>query len=340
MVTHANIVANTDSIIDCLDLTQNDRMMVVLPFHYCFGTSLLHTHLRVGGSLVVGSRFGYLEDMLRRLEHSECTGFAGVPSHFQILLRNSSLRKKIFPHLRYVQQAGGHLAPSFVHELRQVLPHTRIYIMYGQTEATARLAWLPPECLEAKTGSIGTAIPGVTLRVLSSVGTEVRPGEIGEIVAEGENITLGYWRSPDESARYFRDGRLFTGDLATVDDDGFIFLVDRAKDFVKCAGRRISCRQIEDRLLESEALLEAAVVGVPDEVLGEALKIFLVLGHLDSIDIKELVRTRCGAYLPYQLKSKDIVILSRLPKNSAGKVLKQELKKLTTETNLEQEMRT
>ena len=178
MVSHGNILANTESIINCLDLTGNDRIMTVLPFHYCFGTSLLHTHLRVGGSLVVDSRFLYPEVILQRMVDAGCTGFAGVPSHFQILLRNSSLRKKTFPCLRYVQQAGGALASAFIRDLREALPETKIFIMYGQTEATAR-SYLPPEYLEDKIGSIGRGIPGVKLTVVDAAGQEVRPGETG-----------------------------------------------------------------------------------------------------------------------------------------------------------------
>ena len=198
MVSHGNIIANSESIIACLGLAERDRVMGVLPFHYCFGTSLLHTHLRVGGSLVIDSRFMYPETILERMIETECTGFAGVPSHFQILLRSSGLHKKQFPHLRYLQQAGGHLAPAFVRAVQETLPRVRIFIMYGQTEATARLSYLPPEFLDSKLGSIGKGIPGVNLRVVKEAGEQVGPGEIGEIVAEGANVTRGYWRAPEE----------------------------------------------------------------------------------------------------------------------------------------------
>jgi acyl-CoA synthetase (AMP-forming)/AMP-acid ligase II len=326
MVSHANIIANTESIVEYLGLTATDRIMTVLPFHYCFGTSLLHTHLRVGGTLVVDSRFMYPEEVLQRMQRTECTGFAGVPSHFQLLLRNSSLRKKSFPHLRYVQQAGGHLAPTFIKELRNALPGTRVFVMYGQTEATARLSYLPPEYLDTKCGSIGKGMPGVKLRVVNNAGAEVRPGEVGEIVAQGENVALGYWRASEESAVSFRDGRLYTGDLATVDEDGFIFVVDRAKDFLKCSGKRTSCRQLEERLLEFEELLEVAIVGVPDEVLGEAVKAFVVPCKKDSGGLEEHVRQFCRKCFPPHLVPREIVVLSHLPKNSSGKVMKQTLK--------------
>jgi acyl-CoA synthetase (AMP-forming)/AMP-acid ligase II len=326
MVSHANIMANTDSIIKYLNLTELDRMMAVLPFHYCFGTSLLHTHLRVGGSLVIGSNFVYPEVVLQRLRDTACTGFAGVPSHFQLLLRASTLRKRQFPQLRYVQQAGGHLAPTYVRELKESLPETRIFVMYGQTEATSRLSYLPPELLEKKLGSIGKAIPGVTLRVLNECGLEVSPGEVGEIVGEGENVALGYWRDPGESATTFRDGKLYTGDLATTDEEGFIYVVDRAKDFLKCGGKRVSCREVEERLLELDDLVEVAVVGTPDDILGEAVQAFVVPRTHRFNGIRERLFHLCKEHLPAELVPKNIILLEELPKNAAGKVLKRVLK--------------
>lgn len=326
MVSHANIVANTDSIISCLKLTAEDRIMAVLPFHYCFGASLLHTHLRVGGEVIVDNRFMYPETVLQRMIETKCTGFAGVPSHFQILLRNSSFRKKHFPALRYVQQAGGYLAPAFIRELREALPNVLIYIMYGQTEATARLSYLPPEYLESKLGSIGKGMPGVNIRVLNEEGGEVKPGEVGEIVAEGANVTLGYWLAPQESQEIFRNGALYTGDLARVDEDGFIYIVGRARDFLKCRGEKVSCRQIEEMLLEFEELVEAAVIGIPDDILGEAVKAFVVPRDRNATNLVERVMTFCKKRMLQQHQPKHLVILPSLPKNSSGKVLKNALR--------------
>jgi len=325
-ISHRNIIANTESIVQYLNLTGSDRIMTVLPFHYCFGTSLLHTHLRIGASLVIDNRFMYPEKILERIIDAGCTGFAGVPSHFQILLRKSSLRKKQFPRLRYVQQAGGHLAPSFVRELREALPNTQIFVMYGQTEATARLSYVPPEHLDRKLGSIGKAIPGVTLRVLDDSGKDAEPGQIGEIVASGANVARGYWRDPEESAKCFRDDKLYTGDLGTLDDEGFIFVVDRAKDFLKCGGKRVSCRQLEEKLLEFDELLEAAVVGVKDEILGEAVKAFIVPHGSCADGLEARLLTFCKQHFPHQLVPKEIRLMNALPKNSAGKVLKQNLR--------------
>lgn len=326
MVSHGNIRANTESIIQYMELTSRDRVMVVLPFHYCFGTSLLHTHLRVGGTLVLDSRFMYPEEVLQRMQETECTGFAGVPSHYQILLDKTSLAKKSFPHLRYVQQAGGHLAAASIQRLREALPTTRVFVMYGQTEATARLSFLPPECLDTKLGSIGKGIPGVKLSVEID-GRSVRPGEIGEIVAEGENVALGYWQDPEETAAIFRNGRLYTGDLATLDADGFIRVVSRVRDFLKCGGMRISCQQLEQQILEYGDLQEVAIIGVPDGISGEAVKAFVV-PRANATTTPEKVKVFCKTHLPFQLVPREIVLLDTLPKNESGKVLKEQLRSL------------
>jgi acyl-CoA synthetase (AMP-forming)/AMP-acid ligase II len=324
-VSHRNIIANTLSIIESLGLTAADRVMVVLPFSYCYGASLLHTHLRVGGSMVVDSRFMYVETVLDRMVETGCTGFAGVPTHFQTLLRKSTLPRRMCPQLRYVQQAGGHLAPELIDELRHALPGVSVFVMYGQTEATARLSCLSPEDLETKRGSIGKGIPGVRLTVATESGARARPGEIGEIVAEGENITRGYWRADEESRLSFRDGALYTGDLATVDDEGYIYIVGRAKDFLKCRGERISCQHIETRLLECREIVDAAVIGVPDDTLGEAVKVFVVPRVTDDGLIGRL-NAFWKRRLPAHLIPRQVQILKELPKSDSGKVLKRVLR--------------
>lgn len=325
MISHGNIIANTTSILEYLRLSERDRIMAVLPFHYCFGTSLLHTHLRVGGSLAVDSRFLYPEAVLQRMQQTECTGFAGVPSHFQILLRKSNLFRTPLPHLRYVQQAGGCLAPAFIRDLRRALPHTEFFVMYGQTEATARLSYLPPEFLDSKIGSIGKGIPGVRLAVLNDAGGRVAPGETGEIVAEGANVARGYWKAPEESAASFRNGKLYTGDLATIDQDGFIYVVGRAKNMIKCGGERVSCRRIEEEILACDEVEEVAVTGMPDEILGEAIQAFIVARRAGSPSFAETVQAFCRRRLPPRLVPRRIFVLPRLPKNSAGKVLRSRL---------------
>jgi long-chain acyl-CoA synthetase len=328
MISHSNIISNTESIVASLSLTVGDRIMAVLPFCYCFGASLLHTHLLIGGSLVTDTRFMYPDKVLHRLNETRCTGFAGVPSHFQILLRKSSLCTMTFPHLRYVQQAGGHLAPVFVRQLMAALPTSEIFLMYGQTEATARLSYLDSSMTVSKPASIGKAIPGVTLRVFNELGQDVQAGQDGEIVAEGKNIALGYWRDAEGSQSTFREGKLFTGDIATVDDEGFIFVQDRARDFIKCGGERVSCQALEEQLLEFDELLEVAIIGVPDDVLGEAIKAYVVPRNGNLVGLEERVRQFCKQNISFKRVPKFIVSLKALPKSHAGKVLKAALRQL------------
>ena len=268
----------------------------------------------------------YPEKILLRMQETACTGFAGVPSHFQILLRKSAIAKMSFPHLRYVQQAGGQLAPVFITELRRAIPGTQVFVMYGQTEATARLSYLPPELLDTKLGSVGKGIPGVTLSVVDDAGFPVLPGQTGEIVAEGGNVTLGYWQDEEETARQFRNGKLYTGDFARVDEEGFIYIVDRGKDFLKCGGKRVSCRHLENILLEHSALMEAAVVGVPDEVLGEAAVAYVVPTDCKLQPSHEQLTTYCRERMPLPVVPKRFVVMGSLPKNNSGKILKSLLK--------------
>ncbi|HWR96915.1 MAG TPA: AMP-binding protein [Candidatus Methanoperedens sp.] len=326
MVSHRNIMANTESIIASLELSRDDRIMVVLPFYYCFGTSLLHTHLRVGGSIVLNNRFTFPKLVLDQMLETRCTGIAGVPSTYQLLLRNSAFPRMKFPKLRKMQQAGGKLPNVFISELRAAHPYADYFLMYGATEATARLSCLPPGCLDTKLGSIGKGIPGVDLQVLDQCGNPVQPGETGEVVARGDNITLGYWQDPEATAQSFRDGALWTGDLATVDEDSFIFVVDRAKDFIKPTGHRIACKHIEDHLVAIPDVVEAAVVGVPDDVLGEAAKAFVSLRRGATLTEAEAL-THCRKAMPPYMVPRELVIMGSLPKNSSGKIDKLSLKK-------------
>ena len=303
--------------------------MTVLPFYYCYGTSLIHTHLMAGGSLVLNNRFMFPEKVLDEMAEKKCTGFAGVPSTYQILLRRTHFARRKFPALRWLQQAGGKLPNPFIQEIRCAFPQVRLFVMYGQTEATARLSYLPPELLDDKLGSIGKGLPGSRLEVLREGGTPVRPGsdEIGEIAASGDNITLGYWNDAEETARFFRNGRLFTGDMARVDRDDFIFIVDRARDFIKAMGNRVSPKEIEEVLSQMPEVVEAAVIGVPHEIWGEAIKAYLTTNKPGQLTVED-VRNYCLLQLPNYKVPEYVEFLPQLPKTANGKVAKEVLRKM------------
>jgi acyl-CoA synthetase (AMP-forming)/AMP-acid ligase II len=270
MISHKNLIANTASIVQYLALKETDIMLVVLPFYYCYGLSLLHTHLRAGGSIAINNMFIMLGAVINDLKRFKCTGFAGVPSHFQILLRKSdSFKSTRFPDLRYVTQAGGKLHNAFISEFIEAFPDIRFNVMYGQTEATARLSWLPPEMLPDKIGSCGKSIPGVEIKVADAKGHPVKPGETGEVLARGDNIMLGYYRDPVSTGITLKDGWLHTGDLATVDQDGYIYLVGRKKEIIKVGGRRVSPKEIEAVIVSMPEVIDCNIEAVFDEILGE-----------------------------------------------------------------------
>jgi len=293
--------------------------LVVLPFFYCYGASLLHTHLRVGARLVLCNSFVFPEAALDILEREQCTIFAGVPSSFQLLLRAGSFAERALPSLRLVQQAGGRLSPALMDELLVAQPGARLFVMYGQTEATARLSYLPPELVATKRGSIGKGIPGVELRVLGEDGKPVPPGVAGEIYARGPNISPGYLDDPQASAAKFTSEGLRTGDLAVLDEDGFIFIVGRREDFIKSWGHRVSAGQVEEAALAMDGLLGAAAVGVPDDRAGEAITL-VVEKRTDARIAPVEVIAHCGRRLPAHMVPRSVRIVDALPLTANGKV--------------------
>lgn len=299
MISHKNLIANTASIVKYLQLTPDDRMLVVLPFYYCYGLSLLHTHLRVGGSIVFNNAFIFLGGVLKSLLDYKCTGFAGVPSHFQILLRKSdSFKQTRFPDLKYVTQAGGKLAPIFIDEFREAHPDVRFVVMYGQTEATARLSWLPPEVYDKRKGSMGRGIPDVELRVVNENGESIKPGETGEVIARGDNIMMGYFADEEGTKNAIRNGWLYTGDLGSVDEDGYIYLTARSKEIIKVRGKRISPKEIEAVILALPEVIDCTIEGVDDEIQGEMLKATVTV-RKDSVGLvtRDRLIQHCSQHL-------------------------------------------
>lgn len=321
MLSHKNLIANTNSIVEYLELTSDDIIEVVLPFFYCYGLSLLHTHLKVGGSIVLNNNFVFLGSVLDDLNKYKCTGFSGVPSHYQILLRKSkSFKNNEFPSLRYFTQAGGKLHNVFIQELIEAFPKKKFFVMYGQTEATARLSYLPPELLQTKLGSIGKGIPNVILDVFDKNDQPVKAGETGEIVAKGDNIMLGYLNDPEGNKLTLRDGWLRTGDIARKDEDGFIYLVAREKEIIKVGGKRISPKEIEEVIVSIPEVVDCTIEGVYDEILSEAIKATIVLTDgTDESYAKEKILSTCRSKLVLYKIPQLIEFRKKLEVNQAGK---------------------
>ncbi|MEW5795023.1 MAG: class I adenylate-forming enzyme family protein [Candidatus Zixiibacteriota bacterium] len=325
MLSHRNLVSNTLATVEYLRLTRDDSVLVILPFYYIYGNSLLLTHVACGGHIVIDNRFMYPEVVLDSLEESKATGFAGVPSTFMIALNKSSIAKRKFADLRYITQAGGAMAPEITRRLMEACPRQEIWIMYGQTEASPRVTYLPPKRLEEKLGSIGIPVPGVEVRIIDENGAEVSTGETGEIAVGGPNVMLGYWNQPEATAEVLRDGWLITGDLARRDQDGFIYIVGRKREIIKAAGHRVSAKEIEERILESGLVAEAAVFGVPDDVLGEAIRAVVVLRPGVHADEKQIQGWCQKGLAPFKVP-RVVSFVDSLPKYQSGKVNKLALK--------------
>ncbi|NLT53233.1 MAG: acyl--CoA ligase [Actinomycetales bacterium] len=326
-ITHRNIRANTEAIVEYLGLRPDDRVLVILPFSYCFGASLLHTHLRVGARVVLCNSFVFPETAVELMDREECTVFAGVPSSFQLLLRAGSFASRELPSLRIVQQAGGRLPEPLIDELVAAKPRAELFVMYGQTEATARLSYLPPRLLAEKKGSIGRGIPGVELLVLDEQGRRVRPGEQGEIYARGASISPGYLGDPDGSASKLTPHGLRTGDLGTVDEDGYVYVTGRRDDFVKSWGFRVSCPEVEACVQGLDGVTAVAAVGVPDDAAGEAL-VLVVVPRPGTVLLPGTVVAHCAGRLPKHMVPRAVRIVDALPLTPSGKVSRPALREL------------
>jgi acyl-CoA synthetase (AMP-forming)/AMP-acid ligase II len=301
--------------------------MAVLPFNYVYGKTLLNTHFMVGGSLVINNRFAFPNSVIQDMIKKEVTGFAGVPSTFAILLNRSIFTKTPIPSLRYVTQAGGAMAPALTKRLIEILGNVSLYIMYGATEASARLTYLPPErLLEDKLGSIGIPIPGVEITIRDNEGTVLPPFAVGNICAGGENIMQGYWKDEEETAKALKPWGLVTGDLGHMDDEGFIYLTGRKKDMLKIGGERVSPKEIEEGLIESGMVHEVAVTGHPDEYLSEVPEAFIVPLDDKTFDL-EALKSFIARRLASHKHPKYWNVMRVLPKKPSGKIDKEALKK-------------
>lgn len=328
MLTHKNLIANTTAILEYLRLTADDSVMAVLPFVYAYGNSVMLTHLFVGGSLVIENSMVYPHVVLESMMKARVTGLSGVSTTYAIMLNQSNLKSYSFPALRYVTHAGGPMPSELLNRLQSVFPGKSIFIMYGQTEASARLTYLPPELLEAKKGSVGKALSGVTLKIVKESGETARPGEIGEVWASGANVMQGYWQDPQGTAKALHDGWLRTGDMGRLDEDGYLTIEGRNSEMIKSGAYRISPTEIEEVLLQHDQVQEAGVVGVDDPILGQRICAVVALKKAACATDQELLAF-CAQRLVQYKRPKSIVVVAALPKSPSGKILRQGLRDIS-----------
>jgi acyl-CoA ligase (AMP-forming) (exosortase A-associated) len=330
MLSHGNVVAGSRIVSTYLGITETERILAVLPFSFDAGMNQLMTAFEKGGTCVL-INFIFAREIVQVLLKEKITGLAGVPTLWSLLAQpNSTLAKQPLPYLRYITNTGGAMPQAVLRVLREVIPRTKVFLMYGLTEAF-RSTYLPPEELDKRPTSMGKAIPDTEILVLNENGQLCKPGEPGELVHRGPTVSLGYWNRPEDTARALRPNPLlppelgdcekvcYSGDLVKMDEDGFLFFIGRRDTMIKSSGFRISPTEVEEVLFQSGKLRGAAVIGIPDDTLGQTIKAFVVAKDGNPLDIDAMLGY-CAEKMPRYMVPKAFEVLSELPKTSSGKV--------------------
>jgi acyl-CoA synthetase (AMP-forming)/AMP-acid ligase II len=321
-LTHANILANLAAIRQVVPLTPADRVALALPLQYSFGlsTALLTLASGASGAMLPGLQFA--GEFIAALAEAEPTVFAGVPGHYAALLRDHRFTTVTVPTLSRALQAGGPMPPSLSTRLAEAFPECVVHLMYGQTEATARLATLAPEKARTKPHCVGTALPGVTITVRDEHGRPVPPGVVGELYAVGPNVMSGYWNDPVGTAATLTEQGLRTGDLGRVDADGDLEITGRASELAKVRGERISAREVEDVVLEVAGVADCVVqVGRTAEDVDDHLRALVVLDDPDDTTVTARIRRAVVGALGPAL-APQVVMVTTLPLTESGKKIR------------------
>jgi len=325
MSTHANVAFAASSIIQYLGNTPEDIVINVLPLSFDYGLYQLLMVFKFGGTLVLEQSFTYPAAVLRRIEQERVSGFPGVPTLFAVLLQ-MDLSQFDLSSLRYLTNTAAALPVEHIRRLREAFHWARLYSMYGLTECK-RTLYLPPEELERRPGSVGIAILGTEVWIEDEAGHRLGPGEVGELVVRGSHVMQGYWGDPEETARRYRPGRypaerlLYTGDLFRMDEEGFLYFIARKDDVIKSRGEKVAPKEVESVIYQVPGVVEVAVVGVPDELLGQAIKAFVVCSNGHPLTEQEILH-HCAQHLEDFMLPRYVEFRSSLPKTSSGKIHK------------------
>lgn len=327
---HYNMVAAAKSITTYLENVEDDIILSVLPLSFDYGLYQIIMAFLFGGTVVLEKSFVYPYKIIERLIDERVTGFPIVPTMVAILLQMEDLSGFDFSFIRYISNTAAALPVSYIKKLQPLFPNASIYSMYGLTECK-RVSYLPPQFIDKKPESVGIPMPNEEVFIVNSNGEEVNSGEVGELVIRGSNVMQGYWNSPEETARTFRKGRfrsealLYSGDLFRKDEDGFLYFVSRKDDMIKTKGERVSPKEIENILCEMDGIIEAAVIGVQDDIFGQAIKAFIVPEEKYNLNEK-LVMKYCSKNLEPFMVPKFIEFRKSFPKSNSGKIDKKKLK--------------
>ena len=324
VMTHRNMVFAATCISDLLQMSSADRVLCVIPLSFDYGLYQLFLCVQVGAMLLLEPGVGYPGRLVSIMSEQQVTGLPGVPTLFRVLLSLPGLSERDWRHLRFITSTGAVLSKDTIQRLRRTFPKASLYSMYGLTECK-RVSYLPPSELDRRPDSVGIPIPGTDAWIEDETGHRLGPGGVGQLVVRGPHVMQRYWNDLKATSERLREGQwpwertLVTGDLFRTDDDGFLYFVGRQDDIIKSRGEKISPREVEDVLLAAPGVLHAAVVGIPHELLGQA-----VCAHvspqpgvvLQPHALNDFCRTRLEDHVvPHH-----IVIHEQLPRTPNGKI--------------------
>ncbi|SCY50933.1 AMP-binding protein [Rhizobium sp. NFACC06-2] len=328
MLSHRNLLAGARIVRTYLEITAKDRILSLLPFSFDYGLNQLLTAVEQGAATII-STFRLGDEIVRDLRDHAITGLAGVPTIWAILTKAApSLTKTPLPHLRYITNSGGRVPQETVKALREKLPDTKIYLMYGLTEAF-RSTFLPPDEIDRRPTSIGKAIPECEIFIVTAEGQRAKPGEHGILVHRGPTVSLGYWNRPEDTAKVLRphpfipaamggETVCYSGDLAVEDEDGFFSFVARNDAMIKSSGYRISPTEVEESLMSTGLFQQVAVIGLPDPFAGEKVHAVATAAN-QNIDVTAALKKAAEMLAPFMIP-RAIELVERLPVTANGKV--------------------
>ncbi len=329
MQTHQSMVFASGSLVEYLRLSAQDRILCALPLAFDYGLYQLLMTVRLGATLVLERSFTFPAQVFARMQSEGVTVFPGVPTMFAMLLAAHRRSPQRFEGVARVTSTAAALPDEAARRLREVFPRALVYKMYGLTECK-RVCYLEPELVDERPGSVGKAIPGTEVFLLSADGRPTPHGEVGVLHVRGPHVMLGYWNRPDLTEHMLRPGNLpgervlCTHDLFRMDADGFLYFVGRSDDIIKTRGEKVSPVEVENAMAAIDGIREVAVVGIEDELLGQAIRAYVVLQEGSTLSAGQ-IRALCLQRLESFMVPQQVEFMTELPKTSTGKVSKRVL---------------
>lgn len=326
MLTHLNMVSATRSVSGYLELNADDIIICVLPLAFDYGLYQLLMSVKLGATLVLERSFVFPIKVLEMMAREKVTVFPGVPTIFSLLMNLKGLEKFDLAALRKITNTAAALSEEHIRRLRSLFPQAILYSMYGLTECK-RVTYLPPDQLDTRPTSVGRGMPNEEVWLVDDAGNRLPNGSTGELVIRGSNVMRGYWEKPAETAKRLKPGPnagelvLYSGDLFRTDNEGWLYFVARRDDIIKSRGEKVSPREVENAIYSLEGVQDVAVIGVPDEVLGQAIKAFIVQREGFNLTEREVIR-HCLARLENFMAPKLVEFVAELPKTDTGKIKK------------------